>query len=147
MPDAPGEFLSGWVYGISLQKDDLRNSMMSCIKFDEDLTNDMYEGMAAYEKGDMDTGKKKMDDAQKKYEKALAGCDTTVTDPLKSWTDKMTDLVSRKDWEDFEKKVYDANKKEIDDNIHNEFKWWDASVFFNAGMFAGRTDKIFLDSQ
>ena len=40
MPDSPGEFLSGWVYGISLQKDDLRNSMMSCIKFDEDLTND-----------------------------------------------------------------------------------------------------------
>ena len=92
--------------------------MMSCIKVDDDLTNDMYDGMAAYEKGDMDTGKKKMDDAQKKYESVLAGCDASVTDVLKSWTDKMTDLVSRKDWEDFEKKVYDANKKEIDDNIH-----------------------------
>ena len=147
MPDAPGEFLAGWIYGISLQQDDLRNSMMSCIKVDDDLTNDMYDGMAAYEKGDMDTGKKKMDDAQKKYESVLAGCDASVTDVLKSWTDKMTDLVSRKDWEDFEKKVYDANKKEIDDNVHNEFKWWDAGVFFNSGMFAGRTDKIFLDSQ
>ena len=63
MPDAPGEFLSGWVYGISLQQDDLRNALMSCIKVDDDLTNDMYDGMAAYEKGDNDTGKKKMHDA------------------------------------------------------------------------------------
>ena len=147
MSDAPGEFLAGWVYGVSFQKDDIRNDIMSCIKFDDDLTNDMYDGMEAYEKGDQDTGKKKMDAAQKLYETALSGCDTKVTDPIKMWGDKMTDLVARNDWEDFEKKVYEANKMAIDENIREEFQEWDWGVYFNAGMFAGRIDKIFLDAQ
>ena len=147
MPDAPGEFLAGYIYGVSWQQDDIRDALMSCIKFDEDLTNDMYEVMADQEKGDFAAATKKMSDAQKLYKKDLASCDAKVTDVLDSWQKKMEDLVARPDYVAFQAKVYKAHKKEIDDNFHNELKWWDAGVFFNSGMFAGRNDKIFLDSE
>lgn len=88
-----------------------------------------------------------MEEAQKLYQVDLAGCDASVTDVLDKWQKKMNDLVSRKDYVEFQAKVYKANKKLIDDNFSNELKWWDDGVFFNSGMFAGRNDKIFLDAE
>ena len=55
-PKAPCEFLSGWLYGVSLQEVDIRFAMDKCFVVNDDLTKDIYDGMAAYEKGDMDTG-------------------------------------------------------------------------------------------
>ena len=147
MPDAPGEFLAGYIYGISLQQYDIRNSLMQCINIDEDLTNDMYDAFAAFEKEDYKTGNKKMKDAIDRFGDAVDGCGADVNDPIQKYYTDVANMHMRDDWEDFSKKIYDANKKQIDSNISDEFKWWDAGVFFNSGMFAGRTDKIFLDAE
>jgi len=66
--------------------------------------------MEAYMKGDMKQGDEAMADARKKYATALAGCDAKVTQPIDDAKKKMDNLVSRKDWEDVEDKIYKANK-------------------------------------
>ena len=146
MPDAPGEFLAGWVYGVSWQKVDIRNDLMACIAEDENLTNDMYDGMHAYEAGDMDKAGKLMKDAKTLYAKALNGCPSKVTDPLNEWGNKVEKLTERSDWEDLQKTIYFKNKEEITKDSELEFKWWDSGNFFNAGMFGGRIEKVFLDN-
>ena len=59
----------------------------------------------------------------------------------------MNDLLSRPDYPDFEKKVMNAHEKEIEGNLKQELNWWDRNMHFNSGLFAGRNDKIFLDSE
>ena len=120
--------------------------MADCFVENKDLTDDIYDGMAAYEKGDMDTGLAKFYDANDKYATALAKCGADVTDPAKKWGDTWNDLTHRIGWTELEQKIYNDHKKEMDDNIELEFQWWDKGVAFNAGMFAGRNSKIFIDN-
>ena len=147
-PTAPFEFLSGWVYGVSVQKDYIRNEMVACGKTDDSLTDDVYAAMIALGKGDSKTANDKWNDATPKYTKALADCGKDVKDPLDKWGDAINKMVTEKDWDKNSKKIYDDNKKEIDDDVALEIQWFDGDKFnpFNSGMYAGRVDKIFLDN-
>lgn len=143
-PTAPAQFMAGWLYGVSGQTIEFRDEVMKCYKQDDNITKDFYDGMAAYMKGDSDAGTKAFNDARKRYHTAYAGCDKKITKPFVDATDKMDALVSRKDWEDIEEKIYKENKKVVDQNTTYEFKEWKEGVFYNSGMFAGATDLIFL---
>ena len=101
MPDAPGEFLAGYIYGVSWQQDDIRNALMSCIKFDDTLTSEMYEMMADQEAGDFAAATKLMTEARKRYQTDLSGCDASVLDVVQGWETKLSDMVSRKDYPAF----------------------------------------------
>ena len=46
-PEAPFQFMAGWLYGISLNTVDVREKMVACAKKDADLTSDMYAIIAA----------------------------------------------------------------------------------------------------
>lgn len=60
--DAPGQFLAGWAYGISTHAVDIRNLLIGtpwttppvegCFKRNPDLTDNVYDGMAALEAKD-----------------------------------------------------------------------------------------------
>lgn len=100
--------------------------------------------MADYEKDDEKDGDAKFDDAQKYYGKALKKCAASVTDTLDQWETKMEDLTKIKDWDKLQAKIYADNKATIDADTGYMFKSWDEGVYFNAGLFAGRIDQIFL---
>jgi len=119
---------------------------MTCFKANDDLTNDYYDAMAAYENGDTATGDSKFDDAEQYYDDAFGGCEKAVTDALSQWGDKLKNMKSRDDYSDVSEQIYNAHKDEIDLNVSLMFKTWDEGVFYNAGMFAGRIDKIMLDN-
>ena len=147
-PTAPFEFLSGWVYGVSLQKDEIRNAMIACAIPDDGLKHDVYAAMDALGRGDSKTANDKWNDATPLYKTALAKCGDDVTGPLEKWGDAINKMVTDKDWDKNSKKIYDDNKKEIDDDVALEIQWFDGAKFnaFNSGMYAGRVDKIFLDN-
>ena len=144
--DAPFQFLSGWIYGVSFQKDDIRDAMIACREQDKELTNDMYLGFKAVEQNDMATASKYFKSAQDKFPAALKKCDKTVTDPLDAWKKNMDTMTGKCDWDKTEKQIYSDNKDEIDGDMKLEMKWWDSEVHFSAGMYAGRIDKIFWDA-
>jgi len=102
--------------------------------------------MAAYEKGDQETGDKKFADAKDKYDIALHACDKKVTDPIVEWSKKWNDLESRDDWDKISKDITESQKDVLEDDVKQSFYWWDKPVPFNAGMFMGRWQKVFLDN-
>ena len=69
---APATFAAGWYYGVSgawVEKD-----IYMCFKEDTQLTDDLYEAMAAYIAGDSKTGDQKMKEAKPLWDTALSGC-------------------------------------------------------------------------
>lgn len=87
-----------------------------------------------------------MADASDLYSSALHECSTKVTDPMTAWKQKVDDLGKIKDWDKVSAQIYKDHKDEVDLDIKDEFVWWDKSVQFNSGMFAGRMQKIFIDN-
>jgi len=140
------QMTAGWLYGITYQEWEVRDKLMTCFKANNDLTDDYYEAMAAYENGDTSTGDSKFDDAEQYYNDAFGDCEKAVTDALSQWGDKLKNMKSRDDYSDVSEQIYNAHKDEIDLNVSLMFKTWDEGVFYNAGMFAGRIDKIMLDN-
>ena len=55
-------------------------------------------------------------------------------------------MLTRADWPQLSKQIYEANKTIVDRDIDLEFREWTQGVFFNSGMFAGEIQKIFLDN-
>lgn len=51
-PMAPAQFAAGWLYGISFQTEEHRDEIVNCFQTSDDLTNDLYDAMEAYENGD-----------------------------------------------------------------------------------------------
>ena len=124
---------------------DLRDKIIACYAKSDNLTNDYFDGMAAYEAGDQKTGDKKFADAESYYGDAFHTCDKEVIDALNEWKEKVDDLSNIKDWDKISARIYEAHKDELNADIQLEFKWWDAAVYFNSGMYAGRFQKVFLD--
>ena len=147
-PRAANEFLAGWVYGVSHQTVNIRFEMEDCFIKSEELTNTVYDAMDAWKAGDMQKVQDEWAKTGPMYTTALAKCPKdTVQDPIEEWSKKVTDMSQASDWPTQEKDIYEKNKKEIDDNTKEEFYFWfDKPTWFNSGMYAGRTDKIFLDA-
>ena len=145
-PTAPAQLVAGWLYGVSGQTVELRDEILKCYKENDTLTKDVYDAMDAFGKGDMAAGNKAWADASDRFPTAFADCPATVNDPLNDWGNQIEELSERKDWVKIETKIYKDNKAEIDQNTAFEFKTWKEGVYFNTGMFAGRTDKIMLDN-
>ena len=145
-PETVPQFTAGWLYGISWQQDDYRDKIVACYKSNNKLEDDYFNAMAAYEAGDQKKGDDLFADAAQYYEDAFSGCDKDITDALGEWNDKLTALGQIKDWDKISAKIYDAHKDELNADIGLEFKWWDAAVYFNSGMYAGRFHKVFIDN-
>ena len=62
--------------------------------------------------------------------------------------DEMTDQVhkffAKDDWERIVNKNYEDNKDVVDEQWAHSMRTWDAGIFFDAGMFYGRTWKILI---
>ena len=81
--------------------------------------------MDAYKAGDTKTGNKRFADSKPMYEKALAKCDkTTIQDPIAEWVKKVEDMTKADDWETEEKKIYEKNKAQVDEDVKYEFYFW-----------------------
>ena len=143
---APGKFLAGWLYGISGRTLDARDAITKCFTANDDLTNDVYDGMEAYIAGDQSSGDKDWIEARKLFPQALAKCDSDITDALVKWSKKMDEMVHMHDWDNIEEKIYEAHKDVVDFNAKNSYKTWTEGVPFQSGMFIGENDKIFLDA-
>lgn len=48
---APAKFAAGWYYGIT--GEDERRTIKNCFQINDELTNLLYDAMAAYVRGDM----------------------------------------------------------------------------------------------
>ena len=71
-PLAPAQFSAGWLYGLSGW--DKRDTILSCYKPDEKLTNTLYDAMDAFIAGDNQSGWKKYNEAKPLFANALSGC-------------------------------------------------------------------------
>ena len=140
-PMAPAQFVAGWFYGVSTE--DKTKDILACYKKSDDLTNDLYDAMDAYIKGDQKTGDAKMKDTKALYDTALSACSDVGTE-MKNIGDKADALVKRSDWKQLAEKIYNDNKDVIDRDIDLELREWKQGVFFNSGMFAGQIEQIFL---
>ena len=96
---APAQYIAGWLYGISWQQEDLRDKIIACYTENDIITQDYFDGMAAYSKGDTETATAKFNDAGEHYDEAFANCDSSITDVLTQWKTKLTDLEKIDNWD------------------------------------------------
>lgn len=144
-PEAPAQMIAGWLFGITDQALEYRDKIVGCYKTNVNITNDYYDGMAAYKSGNSTAGDAKFNDARQYYDDAFSGCASDVTDALTKWTDKVDALANIKNWDQVSKQIYTQHKDVLDQDIQFEFMYWDQGVYYNAGMYGGRFDKTFLD--
>ena len=71
-PLAPAQFSAGWLYGLSGW--DKRDTILSCYKPNEELTNTLYDAMEDFIAGDNQSGWTKYNEAKPLWEEALSGC-------------------------------------------------------------------------
>ena len=81
--DTPCRFIAGWYYGIT--KNEKRNELLKCFKFDYELTNTLIDGMEAYIfRDDKQHAYAKLKETLPLYVKALSGCGT-LGEAIVSW--------------------------------------------------------------
>lgn len=142
---APAQFVAGWYYGV-VGEDKRDYIVRDCYQQNDDLTNTLYDGMEAYIAGNQDLGDDKLKATKALYKTALSTC-TDVTGKMQDVMEKAEALVSRDDWAQLAKQIYDDNKTLIDRDVDLELREWQQGVFFNSGMFAGYIEKVFLDAR
>jgi len=143
---APAQMIAGWLYGITLNTVDFRDDIMDCYTVNSDITTSYYGAMADFKAGNFSDGDAKLDTAGQFYDAAFANCDSSVTDALSQWADKVKEMKSADNWDDVSEQIYTDNKAKVDADSGYMFNSWDRGVFFDSGLFAGRIDKLFLDN-
>merc|ERR1712151_11605 len=123
-----------------------RDALVACYTTNDDLTKDYYDGMADYKAGKASDGDAKFDDAEQNYNEAFSKCDAEYTTPLAQWGQKVKDMKSADNWDTVSQKIYDDNKDKVDADVGYMNNSWDRGVFYDAGLFAGRIDRLFLDN-
>jgi hypothetical protein len=144
-PEAPAQFIAGWLYGVSTQAFNMQDAIVACYTRNDDLTAAYYDAQAAFVAGDSQTGYSKLNDAKQYYDAFFANCGTGVTDPLTQWSDNIDALAQIDDWDTISAQIYLDNKQILDDDLSYEVNSWNRGVFFDAGMFAGRYQLIFYE--
>jgi hypothetical protein len=144
-PEAPAQFIAGWLYGVSTQAFNMQDAIVACYTRNDDLTAAYYDAQAAFVAGDSQTGYSKLNDAKQYYDAFFANCGTDVTDPLTQWSDNIDALAQIDDWDTISAQIYLDNKQILDDDLSYEVNSWNRGVFFDAGMFAGRYQLIFYE--
>merc|ERR1711953_1649587 len=110
------------------------------------MTDNIFKAFDAMSKDNFGDAATYFHKVQDKYPDALKNCDKDVTDPCQEWQKHMHDMVDTIGWDEMEKRIYKDNEDELDADWKDEMKQWQMGVFFNAGMFQGRFDKIFWDA-
>ena len=142
---APAQFIAGWYYGLTTH--DKREKVLDCFEQNPHLTNNLYDAMDAYAKGDTKTGDERMAHARPLWKKSLKNCSALDDHMFGKWAERIDEMMERSDWQQFAEKVYKENKAVIDRDVKLEMREWEQGVFFNSGMFAGQIQKIFYDGQ
>ena len=87
----------------------------------------------------------KMIETRPLFKKQLAHCPRVWTkmDPILRQADG---LISDPDWNQIQQDIYVKKKKAIDRAVDLQLREWSQGKFFNAGMFAGNVDLVFLNN-
>ena len=81
------------------------------------------------------------------YNTALASCDSDqILEPLDKYRALREHITSLPDWDQQEARIEEEFKAQIDLETSTMFISWYNGVPFNAGLFSGRIDKIFIDN-
>ena len=75
---APAKFAAGWYYGIT--GEDRRRDVRKCYTVDHKLTDLLYDAMASYIEGNMETGDAKMHETKPLLQESLSGCGQLADD-------------------------------------------------------------------
>ena len=146
-PQAPAQYLAGWLYAVSGQTVDVRDQMLDCFVPDANLTDKVNSAMDQWHHGDHEKGDKAWESARKLYDTALASCDKdAILEPLRKYRALREHITSLPDWDQQEARIQEEFKAQIDLETSTMFISWYNGVPFNAGLFSGRIDKIFIDN-
>jgi len=82
--DAAAEFAAGYLWGT--KQEDKRPYIVSCFATDEDLNNILDQIMTDYSRGDVESGDKRWNDAEPKFQNAINPC-SEVSGEFKDMSD------------------------------------------------------------
>ena len=108
---APAKFAAGWYYGIT--GDDKRRDLRQCFAINDNLTDLLYEAMADYIEGNMESGDEKMHQTKPLLQEAMASCGQ-LAEEMDKITQKFDDLKGSDQWEKIAAKVYHESKDKIE---------------------------------
>ena len=103
--------------------------------------------MDQWHEGDHEKGDIAWESARQLYNTALASCDSDkILEPLRKYRAMREHITSLPDWDQQEARIEEEFKAQIDLETSTMFISWYNGVPFNAGLFSGRIDKIFIDN-
>ena len=54
--------------------------------------------------------------------------------------------MTNTNWDEMQMQIYKEKKNQIDRAVDLQLREWAAAQYFNAGMFAGNVDKIYMSN-
>ena len=136
--DTTAQFNAGLLYAWSGQTIDERDYLVGCTLEIPPAKRQLGEAWDSYSAGNDDAGNLHMRLAKPWMRLSMVFCDETHDD-FKDLIDDYDTFFARKHWEIIAKKNYLLNKKYVDEQWEDALKSWNTGVYFNAGMFYGRT--------
>lgn len=107
------QFASGYLYAGSDQLVDKRDYIVGCTKHNDELDQILEDAFAAFNKNDMKTGTKKIQESGDPFNKSMASCDET-NDYFATMGAEDAAFFNSKDWDKTLEKNYKENKDYVD---------------------------------
>ena len=136
---APAHFWAGRYAAIF--GEDMTDHILTCFVPSIQLTNVLYNSMAAYIKNG--TGYETMHVTKALYDEAMGDCGY-ITEAMNTFVESMEDIQSRPDWESTFATLYEENKTELLKFIQKELRAWKVSKYFSSGFSAGKIENLIL---
>ena len=136
--DTGAQWSAGLLYAWSGQTVDKRDYILQCTNDSPYVNRELGSAFSDYSSGEYWKGNKHMAAIQPAWQSSMIWCFATnqYFDQIRQET---TLFFWQPDWHAQALKNYAANKKYIDEQWTNALKTWNEGVYFNAGMFYGRT--------
>ena len=135
------QWAAGLLYAYTKQETDARDYIVGCSAENDKLDTKIARAYKKYGKEDYDGGNIKIARAEKFFRVSMADCEETneTFEEMAQWAH---DFFGDESWRDTASANYEANKALVDQQWQYGMDRFNSGVYFDAGMFYGRTWSI-----
>ena len=136
--DTTAQFSAGLLYAWSGQTVDKRDYLVGCTLEIPRVKRQLGKAFDDYNAGDDRAGNQHMKKATPWWQLSMVLCWETYDD-FRGLIEYKDAFFARDDWQTVARENYDANQAYVDQQWQYALDSWNTGVYFNAGMFYGRT--------
>ena len=140
-PGDSANWAAGLLYAYTKQFSEDREYILSCSIQVDKLDTKLARAYKKYGKEEYESGNQKMMRAEKFFRESMTSCENT-NEMFEEMAQTAHDFFAQENWRDIVRENYQANKVLADHQWALGLDSWNRGVYFDAGMFYGRSWSI-----